>query len=774
MSRVPLATYRLQLRKEFDFAAATAILPYLRRLGISHLYLSPITAARAGSTHGYDVIDYNVINPELGGEDGFVRLSDAVQAHGLGIIVDFVPNHMAASTENPWWFDVLRHGRGSRYAAYFDIDWRRFEGFRHPAVTLPLLDGSDDVTLAGIVIRDGSLVCSGVTLPLAEDTRPGPVAEVLAQQHYRLIPWQRAAQEINYRRFFDINDLVGMNADSAFDDMHRLVARLARAGRIDGLRLDHIDGLRDPTAYCTRLRRLLQQNGLREPYLIVEKILEAEEELPAFPGIQGTTGYEALNLLTRLLLDPTGMQILDRLWRNICNGCDDAQLRQTAKRQVLQELFPGGLDDLVDRLQAMDGSFPPAELRTALVEYLVRLPVYRTYVDAHGAAAADRQVIEAATGHDAASIFLRQTLTTPSEFTARLQQFSGPVMAKSVEDTLFYRNVRLLALNEVGGGPELPPLPTSAFHTAMRRRQMRQPHGLTATATHDTKRGEDARLRIAALSLMGEDWRAACSRFPTDPALSPTHLYMFYQSLLGAWPFDGLSEGFAARAKEFAIKALREGKERSRWIAPDLTYEQALTGFIDRLLLREDGAGFRRDFAPIAERAARLGAACSLAQIALKATLPGIPDFYQGSEGWDLSFVDPDNRRPVDYAWREACLSRANDWDALCQDWRGGAIKLTLTRFLLRLRREERELFESGEYIPLPARGPHADRIVAFARRRADRVLTVAVCTSPQGAEAGDWFDFSGLELDLPPPYRTTDRALLRFGVLPVAVFGIR
>ncbi len=772
MSGAPLATYRLQLRQEFDFAAAAAILPYLRRLGISHLYLSPITAARAGSTHGYDVIDYNVINPELGGEDGFVRLSDAARANGLGIIVDFVPNHMAASTENPWWFDVLRHGRHSRYATYFDIDWRHFEGFRHPAVTLPLLDHPVEEALAGIVIGDGYLVCSGVTLPLAEDTRPGPAADVLTQQHYRLIPWQQAGQEINYRRFFDINDLVGMNADNAFDDMHRLVARLARAGRIDGLRLDHVDGLRDPAAYCARLRHLLQENGLREPYLIVEKILEAEEELPAFPGVQGTTGYEALNLLTRLFLDPNGLEILDRLWRDTCNGCDDARLRQTAKRQVLQELFPGGLDHLAAMLQAMDGSFPPTELRAALIEYLVRLPVYRTYVDGHGATAADQRVIEAAAGHDAASIFLRQALTTPSEFTARLQQFSGPVMAKSVEDTLFYRNVRLLALNEVGGGPELPPLPASAFHAAMRRRQARQPHGLTATATHDTKRGEDARLRIAALSLMGEDWRAACSRFPTDPALSPTHLYMLYQSLLGTWPFDGLSEGFAARVREFAIKALREGKERSRWTAPDLVYEEALTGFIDRLLLLEDGAWFRRDFALIAERAARLGAACSLAQIALKTTLPGVPDFYQGSEGWDLSFVDPDNRRPVDYAWRDACLGLPDDWTVLCGDWRSGAIKLKLTQFLLRLRHEERTLFESGEYVPLPASGPDADRIVAFAWRRADRVLTVAVCTSPQGAEAGDWFDFSGLEFDLPPPYRAADRALLRFGVLPIAIFA--
>ncbi|MDF3073564.1 MAG: treY [Alphaproteobacteria bacterium] len=748
MSRIPIATYRLQLRREFDFAAAAAIVPYLRQLGISHLYLSPITAARPGSTHGYDVIDYNALNPELGGEAGFARLSEAARANGLGMIVDFVPNHMAASVDNPWWHDVLRHGQSSRYARHFDIDWRRCEGYRHATVTLPLLDKPSEQS--DIKIEHDNLVCNGVRLPLAEGGAGSPT-EILRQQHYRLIRWQDAPREINYRRFFDINDLVGVNVEQAFDDMHGLVARLAREGPIDGLRLDHIDGVRDPAAYCERLRRLLVGNGLKQPYLLVEKILEQEEKLRPFPGVHGTTGYEALNFLTRLFIDKQGLEGFHKLWHALCG---DASLREQAKRQILDTLFPGSVADLAARL--------PEGTREELVEYLVNLPVYRTYVDARGPSAEDRATVEQATKSEA----LRRSLLAPSEFAFRLQQFSGPVMAKSVEDTLFYRDFCLLALNEVGGGPEQKPMDPAQFHRAIAQRQATQPHGLIATATHDTKRGEDARMRLAALSMIVGEWREAMQRFPRHPALSQEHHAMLYQALLGGWPLEGVSASFAARVKEFAIKAVREGKEKSSWTSPNAAYEAELGNFIDRLLLFDIGENFRRAFGTLALHAARLGAACSLAQLALKATLPGVPDFYQGCEGWDLSFVDPDNRRPVDYAQRHSMLSHQEDWTELCGDWRNGVVKIKLTEALLALRKEKAEIFRSGRYMPLDVSDK---RLIAFARQHESGSVVVAACCAPASFARGDWFDFSSARFDPPRPGL---RPVIAFGALPLAIWA--
>jgi (1->4)-alpha-D-glucan 1-alpha-D-glucosylmutase len=744
---IPRATYRLQLRREFGFDQAAAIVPYLARLGISHLYLSPITRARAGSTHGYDVTDYNELNPELGGEKAFLRLSEAARTQRLGIIIDFVPNHMAASVENAWWVDVLRHGKASHYARYFDIDWKRFEGYRHEAVTLPLLDKPAEQS--DLKIDNGNLLCNGVRLPLAEGST-GNLAEILRQQHYKLIRWQDAPREINYRRFFDINDLVGMNVEHAFDDMHGLVARLARERLIDGLRLDHIDGVRDPAAYCERLRRLLIGNGLQEPYLLVEKILDAEETLRPFAGVHGTTGYEVLNFLTRLFVDKEGFDGIHKLWRSLCG---DEALREQAKRQILDELFCGGLEDLAARL--------PEGMREGLIDYLVRLPVYRTYVDACGPAPEDRAIVEQATDSPA----LRRSLLAPSEFAFRLQQFSGPVMAKSVEDTLFYRDFRLLALNEVGGGPEQAPLSPAQFYRAIADRRETQPHGLIATATHDTKRGEDARLRIAALSGMADAWAKALADFPTDPVVEPSHLHMVYQSLLGAWPLEGVEENFARRAKEFVVKAVREGKQRSRWTAPDETYETALTELVDRLVVGKDGAEFRQNFLPLVERAALLGAICSLSQLTLKATLPGVPDFYQGSETWDLSFVDPDNRRPVDYLDLEGRLSKALDWKVLGRDWRTGTIKSVLTRTLLSLRQENPELFTYGSYRQIEYCD---DTVIAFSRRYGNQAVTIAACRNPSVFVAGcEWPDFSSLQPLMP---QKEARPLLEFGALPVGV----
>lgn len=775
---LPRATYRLQLHSDFGFAQAAAQVPYLHDLGISHLYLSPVTQARTGSSHGYDVTDATRLSPALGGEKGWAELVAAVRRRGMGLIVDFVPNHMAAAVENPWWADVLRHGPRSRHAAAFDIDWRDGQ------VTLPLLSEPLDRALSGIhlVEQQGQpMVDCGVRLPVSDAgraylrDRPAPLSPadmraLLGLQHYRLIDWHEAPRRINYRRFFDINDLVGLNATdpAVFAPLHVLLERLVKSGHVQGVRLDHIDGLSDPMAYCRQLHGQLPGTPLW-----VEKILDGEEALPPFPGVVGSTGYETANLLTRAMLDGEGLARLDALWREICDGCDGQAMRRDAKRQILGELFPGAFAALAERLAALTGRSADA-MTPALQAYLIALPVYRSYVDADGVSPADRRLIDAAidsarraTPDIAAPVFdaLRQALTlqlpAPQaeqlDFAARLQQLSGPLMAKAVEDTLFYRDFRLLALNEVGGDPEAGALAADQFHRAVQQRQASQPGGLNATATHDTKRGEDARLRLASLSVLAEDWSAAVrSWLVQDSVLSRPHRVLLYQALLGAWPLDGPDEEFAVRAKAYATKALREGKQESSWMAPDAAYEQAAHDWIDARL---GDADFRAAFTTLATRAGLLGAVGSLAQTMLKATLPGVPDFYQGCELWDLSFVDPDNRRPVDYDDRRhrlVSLPPRPDWRGLCRNWRDGNVKLALTHKLLALRQAHSALFAEGDYRPLPCRGRDADAVLAFSRTlRGHTVVTIVVRACAVGSDGGRrwprWAELdAAVELDQP------------------------
>lgn len=776
------ATYRLQLHGDFGFAQAAAQVPYLHDLGISHLYLSPVAQARAGSTHGYDVTDPTRLSRALGGEAGWAQLVEAVRRHGMGLIVDFVPNHMAASMENPWWADVLRHGRNSRHAAAFDIDWRDGK------VTLPLLSEPFERALAGIrlVERDGRpAIDCGVALPVSDaglaylKGRPmalsaADMRALLDLQHYRLIDWHEAPHQINYRRFFDINDLVGLNATDAavFGLLHGLLHRLVVEGAVQGVRLDHVDGLRDPMAYCRQLNVLLPGTPLW-----VEKILDAGEVLPRFPGVIGTTGYETVNLLSRAMLDREGLTLLDALWRDICGGCDAQAMRREAKRQILRELFPGAFAGLVEHLAALTGS-GTAEMAPALEAYLIALPVYRSYVDADGVSAADRRLIDVTIKaarhtepaipsaafdslHRALTLGLSAAPAAQLDFVARLQQLSGPLMAKAVEDTLFYRDFRLLALNEVGGDPESAALTSEQFHRAVHQRQASQPGGLNATATHDTKRGEDARLRLTSLAMLAEDWSAAVRTWLNqDSTVSRPHRTMLYQALLGAWPLDGPGDDFASRAKAFATKALREGKQASSWLAPDAAYEKAAHDWIDARL---GDVEFRAAFEKLATRAALLGAVGSLAQLMLKATLPGLPDFYQGCELWDLSFVDPDNRRPVDYVERRrrlASLPAHPDWRGLCRDWRDGTVKLALTRKLLALRQAHPALFAGGDYRPLPCLGRDGQAILAFSRSIQDHTAVIIVCRAcDTGSEGGRrwprWSDLEAIvELDRPMSFR--------------------
>src|SRR5215510_10567704 len=710
-SSVPLATYRLQLTPNFGFDQAAELVPYLKTLGISHLYASPFLKARSGSPHGYDVIDHNSFNPELGGEDAFQRLSDTLAAADIGLILDFVPNHMGVHyADNPWWLDVLEWGPKSPHAASFDIDWQTLPGHPRGGVLIPILGSSYGEALEGgeIELRydaEGSFSAwyhehrlpigpgrygeilqkvvaeAGATeepagralIELAARYRgphnpprdqapafkamvasivdgkeviergmrayrpPGPHAVLalhylLERQHYRLAYWRLAGSEINYRRFFDINTLAGLRVEDAgtFQAIHGLVRRLIAKGSLHGLRLDHIDGLRDPHQYFRRLQRLIDLErppGAGAFYVIVEKILADGERLPRFAGVAGTTGYEWLNVISHLLLDDRGLATLGRTWHDVSGDerSFDAILIE-AKRRVITNILASEftvLTRLLARIAAghyTTRDYTAERLRAAFGLFILHFPIYRTYVTPSGPSREDRAIIEGALANARADWFgsdlgifdfLRDALTLDliapgraghsiardRRFAFKVQQFTGPMMAKSLEDTALYRFHRLLALNEVGGNPAADGLSVASFHERMQERAAKRPHGLTATATHDTKRDEDARARIVALSELADEWTrsvhqwrqlnanlvvsSGASRIP-----SPAHEYMLYQALLGAWPLTGVQADFVERMKGYAVKAAREGKQQTSWLAPNERYESGLTDFIERLFDR--------------------------------------------------------------------------------------------------------------------------------------------------------------------------------------------
>jgi (1->4)-alpha-D-glucan 1-alpha-D-glucosylmutase len=867
---IPVATYRVQLTADFDFDAAAAIVPYLKALGITHLYASPFLKARKGSTHGYDIVDHTKFNPELGGEAGFERLSETLQRHDLGLILDFVPNHVGVHfADNPWWLDVLEWGENSPHAVSFDIDWDLLPWRSRGGVLLPIIGSSYGEALqkgeidlrydagegefsawyfehrmpiaperygemlrnivkhagaegegAGRQLLDLASRHAGPRHPSRKEApafkaelkaipggadiiarglepyRAGPErpAETLAlhhlleRQHYRAGQWRLASSEINYRRFFDVNSLAGLRVEDrgTFDAIHRLVQRLIEDGRLQGLRLDHIDGLRDPAQYFQRLRKLVRESQTdagRSFYMVIEKILGEHEQLHRFAGVHGTTGYEWLNAISQVLVDGKGLEALDETWRQVSNQSPklDPVLLQ-AKRRVLETLLTSEFTVLWRLLARIAGGhyttrdFSPDSLRQALELYVLHFPVYRTYLTAAGPSAHDRalisETIEKARqnwfGADEGIFdFLRDALTLDliapgrplhskprvRRFALKLQQFTGPMMAKSLEDTAFYRYHRLLALNEVGGDPAAQALPVEVFHDMMRRRAKDWPHGMTATATHDTKRGEDARARLLALAELPGEWTGAVGRWKTLNAphvvvegdmRSPSAAfeYMLYQTLVGAWPLEGRNASFVERIQAYALKAAREGKQETSWLNPNQAYEAGLHTFIERILDPALSAEFLDALQSFTQRTSLLGALNSLSQLTLKATIPGVPDFYQGTEFWDFSLVDPDNRRPVDFAAREAALAALEtpDWTSLTQDWRDGRIKLAWTRHLLKLRGEMAEVFSRGDYQPLEVSGPHREHVIAFARRyNGDAVIVVvgkALAPLMQGGRA--------------------------------------
>jgi (1->4)-alpha-D-glucan 1-alpha-D-glucosylmutase len=845
---IPVATYRLQLTADFTFDQAAALVPYLRAIGISHLYSSPFLKARAGSTHGYDVVEHNSLNPELGGEEAFERLCDSLKTADMGLILDFVPNHMGVHyADNPWWLDVLEWGPKSPYAASFDIDWQTLPGRPRGGILIPILGRAygEALECGEIALRYepsegsfsawyfehrlpigpnryGEIVQKIVAQAAARDEPAGrkllqlatryrgpynpPRSEapafkaelaaiagarevidrgirayqptsgepgallalhhLLERQHYRLAYWRLAGSDINYRRFFDINTLAGLRVEDAgtFAAIHALVRRLISKGCLHGLRLDHIDGLRDPHQYFRRLQRLIDVEappGHRRFYMIAEKILADGERLPRFSGVAGTTGYEWLNIISRVLVDDRGLPILDRTWR-VSSG-DERSFEEIvieSKRRVIATILSSEftvLTRLLARIAAGHYStrdYTAERLRTALELFVLHFPIYRTYLTPSGPSREDRAIIETALAKARADWFgsdigvfdfLRDALTLDlvapgrtghsiarnRHFAFKVQQFTGPMMAKSLEDTAFYRYARLLALNEVGGDAAAGGLSIAGFHERMQQRAAKLPHGLTATATHDTKRGEDARMRLIALSELADDWargvhewRALNAKFagsagqqPRSP--SPAHEYMLYQALLGAWPLGGLDADFIERMQAYAIKAAREGKEQTSWLAPDEAYETGLRDFLGRALDRRQSARFIDSFDVLARRAALLGALRSLTQLALKTTMPGVPDFYQGTEFWDLSLVDPDNRRRVDFQARSSLLKTGDDepdWPALIRTWPSGQVKFALMRRLLALRRRLPNVFTNGSYRPLEVAGRDGNEILAFAR----------------------------------------------------------
>lgn len=697
---LPTATYRLQLREGVTFRAVEERLGYIAGLGISHLYLSPVFTATSGSTHGYDVTDPAEVDPVLGGKEGFSRLAERARSHGLGIILDIVPNHTAFSTENPWLADVLRHGEASRYARHFDIDWSKGR------LILPFLpEPFETMASAGhLRIKDGALCWEGGAVPLAPGTEGGEdVRTVHEMQPWRLTQWEYGRDGITHRRFFNVTDLIGMRVedDAVFEDTHALLFELIDAGEVQGLRIDHVDGLSDPAAYLHRLR-----HRVGDLPIWVEKILTSDETLPAWP-VEGTTGYEAAAAIVRLLTDGDGLAEIDAAWREATGreGSFDDALR-AAKGLVMRQELAAELHQLIalarSALEA-EGQHDAGDeaLREAMLGLLVAFPCYRTYFDDEDSNPSDLRLMEAVAAEAAADLRTDATVQAIRHSIAdgknqeslalrvRFQQVTGALLAKAHEDTAGFRWNRYLAMNEVGATPDDPPLPADAFSAWLARRSA---SGLTLTSSHDSKRAEDARMRLVAIShapaAFQRVWRAS-HLIPGADGIDPNLRWYTVQSFLAMWE-DGRDD-LAERLTAHIEKAMREAKEVTSWTHPVPETEAPAQAFAGAL------ASAWADALPDgAEDIIRLGETLSLIQLALKMLMPGIPDIYRGCEGPAFYLTDPDNRRFIDFE----TLIRLPDGDGF------GAVKARLTRALLALRRAEADFFVTAKTrFHSPARG---------------------------------------------------------------------
>ena len=855
--RIPVATYRLQFNRNFRFSDAKAIVPYLHDLGISDIYASPIFQARAGSLHGYDIVDPNQLNPELGLEGDFESLLDELHGYDMGWIQDIVPNHMAYDGQNQKLMDVLESGQDSPFFDYFDIDWNHpYENIKG-RVLAPFLGNiysqsleNGEITLsygqAGLSVNYYSLklpfkiesytqvFTQGLgslrrrlggqhpdfikllgalyalkTLPSGEEPRErseqimfaknllwelyGSAQEIreffdsnlarfngergnptsfdaldqlLTNQMYRLSFWKVAAEEINYRRFFNINELISLRVEDekVFRETHALVFKLISEGKINGLRIDHIDGLYDPTGYLNRLR---QKGG--DLYLSVEKILSLDERLPGFWPVQGTTGYDLLNYVNGIFCDERNEHSFTRLYASfIGTHYRYADLVSEKKRLMIGKLMAGDVDNLAHLLKRIsskdrDGSdITLYGLKRALVEVLTFFPVYRSYISHEDFTEDDQLHIEEAVSRAKETNpgllleldFIEKSLLLGFQnpvvaeekkewidFAMRFQQLTGPLMAKGFEDTTLYVFNRLLSLNTVGGNPGRFGLSLEEFHRFIRERASLWPHSMNATSTHDAKQGEDVRARINVLSEMPEEWEKKILTWNQINKTKKTLIngkelpdkndeYFLYQSLVGAFPFVGAHQAeFRERVKSYMLKAVREAKVYTAWLKPDLIYEAALAAFIDKIIEPKEANEFYSDFFPFAKEVARLGMLNSLSQTLLKVLSPGVPDFYQGTELWELSFVDPDNRRPTDFSERRKLLEELKQRDTedpaglvrdLLDHWEDGRVKLYLIYKAMNFRRSREELFREGSYTPVCATGRTAAHICAFARRNGE------------------------------------------------------
>jgi (1->4)-alpha-D-glucan 1-alpha-D-glucosylmutase len=915
---IPRATMRMQFHAGFPFDAATALVPYLAALGVSHLYASPILKARPGSTHGYDCVDVHTVNPELGGELALRRLADALHAAGLGLVVDIVPNHMGVGNDNAWWQDVLLWGEASRHASTFDIDWGSSDPLLRGKVLAPWLGtGYGEVLGSGALVlafdatraafevryfdnrfpiaiadyeeifgaaeneafdaiaetfarvaafdpprndgharaalldeRDAALrdaraalakllndasaraAIEGAiaTYDANDDSGRARLHALLDRQSYRLSSWRAAADEINWRRFFEVTDLAGLRVEreDVFDEVHATLFRLYREGVIDALRVDHVDGLAEPRAYCRELRRRLEAlsrerppSARTRPYLVVEKILASGEDLRADWKVDGTSGYDFMDEVGSLLHDAAGAEPLANAWaRATSRPADFRGEALAARRQILAENLPAEFNAAARALHRVaradidtrDIGF--VAIQRALTELLVQIDVYRTYVDARGRDADDTEVVIRALraahatvrpsdrpvlawldhwlGGDAASDVLPETLTRRRiaerrQAITRFQQLTPPLAAKSVEDTAFYRYGRLISRNEVGSNPDEFALSIDAFHAKCRRRAERFPHAMLAIATHDHKRGADTRARLAVLSEMPARWTSLVDRWlvlntPVDaqpavasdvaaettpmvppaglaaiahsvaetaPAPLPEDQIMLMQTLIGAWPFAPARsdieavakselDAFVERVAAWQVKALRETKRPSDWSMPNDHYEATCRAYLDRIM-DPARSPFAREAAAFVDAIGVAGALNGLVQATLHLTVPGMPDLYQGADYWDLSLVDPDNRRPVDYAAREASLADRGDVASLMTRWRDGRIKQSIIASLLALRRASPSLFAHGAYHPLSVDGPMQDHVLAFMRVDGrERVIVAATLKAASLVEGRD------------------------------------
>jgi (1->4)-alpha-D-glucan 1-alpha-D-glucosylmutase len=737
--RTPVSTYRLQIRQGFTLFDAAETVPYLRSLGVDWIYLSPILKAESGSDHGYDVTDPSVVDPERGGPEGLAAVSRAARAAGMGVLIDIVPNHVgvASPVQNPWWWSLLKEGRGSRYAEAFDVDWDLAGG----RVRVPVLGGDDD--LDQLEIKDGELRYYDHRFPLAEGSyaEGDDPREVHDRQHYELIGWRRADNELNYRRFFAVNTLAGVRVEvpSVFDEAHEEVVRWFNEGLADGLRIDHPDGLADPEGYLERLRGVT--GGA---YLLIEKILEPGEQLPAGFECEGTTGYDALADVDRIFVDPQGREALDRLDARLRGGeaADYQDMIRGTKRRITDGILHSEILRLARLVPAHSGISPEAAA-DAIAEIIAAFPVYRTYLpegaevlkEACELAARWRPELD-----QAIEVLHPLLLDTDLELSRRFQQTSGMVMAKGVEDTAFFRYNRLGTLTEVGADPTEFALEPEEFHARMAGRQAELPLSMTTLSTHDTKRSEDTRARISVISEVAPEWEKALDRLSALAPLPDGPLsVLLWQAIAGAWPAD------RERLQSYALKAAREAGNSTNWTDPDPVFEEKLAAAVDSAF---DNAEVRTELEALVALLEPYGASNSLSAKLVQLTMPGVPDVYQGTEFWDRSLTDPDNRRPFSFEDRKQALEQL-DAGSRPESFFDQRAKLLVTSRALRLRRERPELFAG--YRPVQASGPAASHLLAFDRGAGGAAgpgaLTLAT-RLPYGLEqSGGWRD-TAVELE--------------------------